>query len=788
MSQLILELLPALLLATIVVVLWRVGRAQGHCDRPGWRLMVIGLTLVFLGMLFDTLKELPPFAHLDPLHLLAKWMIGEVLGLLLVTIGLARWLPSLSRPVDDPTANPVSEQRAPPEGESDVLRRELHLRASELRAARHRQEWLDTLLDALPDAVLFKDGGGRWQLANRAMLNLFQLQGVDYQGKSDLELAAYSSFHRLSLLACTESDERAWGAGTVSRALEQIPHPEEPDRLLDVIKVPTFHADGRRKGLVIVGRDITERKRAETELLHAKDAAESASRVRKQFLTTISHEIRTPMNAIIGMGELLLESGLNAEQRSYVETIETSGESLLGLINDILDLSKSEGERLELDQGELDLNRVVNKVLALLGPKAREKGLALTAEIHPEVPTSLVGDPRRLRQVLVNLVENAIKFTHAGSIELRVLPESAARYPGILRFSVRDSGIGIPEEKLEAIFSPFTQADATVTRRYGGAGLGLTISRRLVELMNGRLWADSQTGRGSTFHFTAHFGIRPAGKPRAEGEPRLADLKVLVIDNDATNRLIQREMLASMGALVRESGDCENGIGELARAHRKGDPYRLVVIDCEVTEQANVEGVRQLLAEHPFPDIRFIVVASRDQPGERGEARALDAGYLLKPIKREDLIKELHAVLQAPAEEPAVVPEGTPRTRRILLVEDSEDNQMLVQAYLKSTPHALEIARDGAEALEMFHQGDYDLVLMDVQMPVMDGYEATRRMREWEKAEGRRPTPVITLTAHAMKEDERQSYLAGCDAHLTKPIKKAKLLEAIERYAGGEAS
>ena len=785
MSQVILELLPALLLAAIVLVLWRLGRAQGHCQRPGWRMMVIGLALVFLGMLFDTLKSLPAFADVTALHSLAKWMIGELLGLALVAAGLWRWLPTLSTAAEE---KPAEEAERPESAEERIaaLRHELNRKEQELRAAQRRQEWFDTLFDALPDAVQFKDGGGRWLLANQAMLEVFQLRGVDYRDKSDMELAAYSSFYRPALLANTESDERAWSSGTATRHTESIPHPEEPDRLFEIIKVPTFHHDGKRSGMVVFARDVTDQRHSEEALRHAKEAAESASRVRKQFLTTISHEIRTPMNAIIGMGELLLESGLNDEQRSYVDTIETSGDSLLGLINDILDLSKSEGERLELDQGELDLTRVVEKVLDLLTPKAREKGLTLSAEIHPEVPTELVGDPQRLRQVLVNLVENAVKFTHEGTIELKVLPESGARYPGILRFSVRDSGIGIPEDKLETIFSPFTQADASVTRRYGGAGLGLTISRRLVELMSGRLWADSMVGRGSTFHFTAHFGVRPAGRPRAEGEPELTDMKVLVIDDDATNRLIQREMLASMGALVRESGECESGIGELARAHRKGDPYRLAMIDCEMTEHGNVEGIGALLAEHDFSDLKFIVVASREQPGERAEARAIGAGYLLKPIKREDLTKALHTTLFAQPEEPAEsTGEIAPSARRILLVEDSEDNQMLIQAYVKSTPHTLAIARDGAEAVEMFTDGEYDLVLMDVQMPVMDGYEATRRIREWEKSEGRDTTPVITLTAHAMKEDERQSYLAGCDAHLTKPIKKAKLLEAIARYAGG---
>ena len=787
MNQVILELLPAALLAAIVLALWRLGRVQGHCKRPGWRMMVVGLALVLLGMLFDLLTTQPAFADLSALHALAKWMISEVLGLTLVTFGLWRWLPTLAPAEGEPPpTDAASQAEETPEQTIATLRRELRRREEELISARRRQEWFDTLLDAQPDAVLFKDGEGRWQLANQSMLRIFQLQGVDYPGKSDLELAAYSSFYRPALSACVESDERTWSSGVITRDQETIPHPEGPDRVMDVIKVPTFHRDGRRKGLVIVGRDVTDQHHAEEALLHAKEAAESASSVRKQFLTTISHEIRTPMNAIIGMGELLLESGLNDDQRSYVETIETSGESLLGLINDILDLSKSEGERLELDQGELDLSRVVAKILDILGPKAREKGLTLNAEIHPEVPTELVGDTQRLRQILVNLVGNAVKFSHGGTIQLRVLPESDARYPGILRFSVRDAGIGIPADKLEAIFSPFTQADSSVTRRYGGAGLGLTISRRLVELMGGRLWADSEVGRGSTFHFTAHFGVRPAGRPHAEGEPDLTDTKVLVMDADATNRLILREMLASMGALVRESGDCEAGIGELDRAHRKGDPYRLVVIDCELTEQESLSGVRQLLDEHTTPELGVIAVSSREQPGERGEARALGAGYLLKPIKREDLTKAVHATLFAePEEEPRGHDEGRPRTHRILLVEDSEDNQMLVRAYLKSTPHQLSIARDGAEALEMFQAGSYDLVLMDVQMPVMDGYEATRHIREWEREREQAATPVITLTAHAMKEDERQSYMAGCDAHLTKPIKKAKLLEAIERYAGG---
>ncbi len=541
----------------------------------------------------------------------------------------------------------------------------------------------------------------------------------------------------------------------------------------------------RQRNLVIQ-RKVEEQTR---ELALARDQALEASRVKSDFLASMSHEIRTPLNAIIGMAELLSETELDEDQKRYVDAFARAGEALLSLVNDILDLSKIEAGQLELESIDFDLRELAEQALEIYALKTDEKGVELACDIAPDVPQRVRGDPARLRQIILNLIGNAIKFTDQGEIVLHIRRDPQGQEPEELLFSVTDTGIGIPPDKLESIFASFTQVDSSTTRKYGGTGLGLTISRKLVEKMDGRIWVESEPGRGSTFSFTVR--LQPAESTADRGPvvtDHLEGKRALVVDDNETNRLIVRRTLEARGMQVDEAPDGESAIEAFHRARQAGRPYDAVLLDCRMPGMDGF-SVAETLRREGGDVATMMMLTSSNLSTHLRRAQGIGLGaYLVKPVKQQDLLRGVAGLIGeqrvevAGAVEPEEEGAEAARGKRILLVEDTPDNRLLIRAYLKRTPHQLDEAENGEIAVQKFRENRYDLVLMDVQMPVMDGYAATRAIREWEKAQGLEPTPVVALTAHAIKEDSDRSLEAGCTAHLTKPIKKATLLAAIEQY------
>jgi signal transduction histidine kinase/DNA-binding response OmpR family regulator len=555
--------------------------------------------------------------------------------------------------------------------------------------------------------------------------------------------------------------------------------------------------DGKSCAVTMV-RDIGDRKEMERNLVAARESAMAASKAKSEFLSSMSHEIRTPMTAVLGMADLLTETELSGEQRRYLDIMVANGNSLLELINSILDLARIESGRLQLEKTEFDLTELIDKTISTFGVRAHGKGLELIARIAPGVPERLVGDPLRLRQVLINLLGNAIKFTELGQIVLEVEQDPESKESGAFRFTVADTGIGIAADKLDSIFGSFNQADSSTTRLYGGSGLGLAIAHRLVGLMDGRIWVDSELNKGSKFCFTARFGLETrVVSAAAHVVLSLADYRVLVVDDNQINRLIVREMVTSCGAEVSEAASGEEALAAIREGVSADRPYRIVLLDMRMPGMDGLEVARRIREEHLPIRPLILMLSSDDLKPQVARLRelGLDA-YLVKPITRKELFEAIRRVIEeanlnsadtlperrrAPQIQSAASPDGP--EMRILVAEDSPDNRLVIAAYLRREPYQVDFAVDGREAVNKFIAQHYDLVFMDIQMPEVDGLAATRTIRRWENDHGLSPTPIIALTASVLEEDVKLALASGCSLHMSKPVKKRVLLDAVRNAA-----
>jgi len=628
------------------------------------------------------------------------------------------------------------------------------------------------------------DTSGRWIKVNRALCEI-----VGYSAEELLKTDFQSLTHPDDLSTDVDSMKKLLSGELATYQREKRYIHKEGRIVWVLLNVSVVrYADGRPQFFIGQIQDITTRKTALVELQLAKEAAEAANKAKSEFLANMSHEIRTPMNGVIGMTELVLDTNLTSEQRTYLQLALSSSKSLLSIINDILDFSGIEHGNIHLEPSEFKLRDIISDTLKTLTMRAHEKGLDLEYRVLPEVPDSLVGDCGRLRQILINLIGNAIKFTDSGEVIIQVNIADRRSDAIDLHFAVADTGIGIPKSKLNEIFAAFKQGDGSATRRYGGTGLGLTISSQLVDLLGGSIWVESQEGEGSTFHFTLQFNL-PEGVEAREPSTEIAKLRnlnVLVVDNNQSRRSRLTEILGTWGIIPATADTAESALDKLEIIGIREDARGLVIAETELSQIDGFELAQQIREISSSREVGILLLGQHGRPIDPSRLTALKiTGYLTKPVKPSDLLDSMLAFVsdeveafEKIGEDPGSLPRQVNSLTKILLVEDNPVNQLLARRIIERQGYSLTLASTGTEALKALANSDFDLILMDVQMPEMDGFEATARIRELETVTGKH-IPIYAMTAHAMKGDREKCLNAGMDGYISKPIRAEELYSAI---------
>ncbi len=677
------------------------------------------------------------------------------------------------------------------------IARDITARKQAQEAVRHKEAQLSALIHSIQDHIWEINRQGRYQIANQSFLTSHGLRLEDLLDKTPCDIFGQEMGERYML-----SNTAVMESGQKQVRDDVVAHPQTGEPMyIELIKSPLINSEGQCIGLVGIARDITPRKQVEVALMQAKDSAEAAERAKAEFLANMSHEIRTPMNAVIGMSDLLLETELNEEQREFADTIRNSGDQLLSLINDILDFSKIESGHLTLEQVPVNLGECVEAALDLTAKPATSKGLDLLYWIDDEVPRTVLGDATRLRQVFVNLISNAVKFTQVGEVVVTLTRRIGEIGEPLLHASVRDTGIGIPADRVHRLFQVFSQVDASTTRHYGGTGLGLAICKRIVGLMGGRIWVESEIGVGSNFQFEIPLQAVQTGLIAwsSAGDQKLAGKRVLVVDDNATNRRIVDLQTTRWGMHPISVASGQQALDLLA----SGEHFDVALLDVQMPGMDGYALAKHIRATYSAAQLPILVLTSQGVDGQRSRELGV-AQTLSKPIKSAQLMAALARVLDRPAQyasrsagSPGLSPATAPSKPlaaagklkladeyplRILLAEDNLVNQRVASLILQGLGYKLEWAANGAIALQMMHSAAqlqaFDLVLMDVQMPEMDGLEATRRIRA-ELASAQQPQ-IVAMTANAMEGDREICLNAGMDDYLSKPIKPADLAQALK--------
>src|SRR5216110_1805550 len=656
---------------------------------------------------------------------------------------------------------------------ADRVRAAVLLESSTQELAR-QHAYLDALIASTPVAIAVLDNQRTVRSVNPAFVTLFGYSATEVTGASIDGLIVPESLRSES----GDLEARA-RAGEIVRV--EVERRRKDGRHIQVRLSAAAVKAAAEGGLVALYEDISDRKAAEQAMRAARDLAERVARARSAFLANMSHEIRTPMNAVLGFVELVLDTDLQVEQRRALELVRSSSEALLTILNDILDYSKIEAEHLELESIPFDLPKVVHATATLLAVRAREKHLELTVDVPPDVPQMVRGDPTRLRQVLMNLIGNAIKFTEQGEVDVSASIIQRDGDRAAVQFRVRDTGIGISQEQLGTIFQEFTQADASMTRRYGGTGLGLAISRRLVALMAGELAVTSEVGRGSEFSFALTFPLEAGAQATARAAVSLGGRRLLVVDDNETNRRILRDMLGAEGVAVHEAARADAGLTALRRAAAAGTPFDIAILDAQMPDQDGFELAAAVRADPDLAATKLLILTSARQRGDGERCRQMGIqAYLTKPIARADLVEAVGTVLagtvSAPGAADLVTRHSIAESRhalRILLAEDNPVNQQVATAMLLKRGHHVDVVSNGREAVDAVTRERYDVVLMDIQMPEMDGFEATEKIRALSQG---RTLPIIALTAHALSGERERCLARGMSGYLAKPFKAHDLL------------